>query len=220
VTAAGGPPVPPPPRIATPAAGRPPVGGGPAAAGGGIIRTIVTLILAGIGVLIGATLVGAVLAFTGSPAACADRVITPSAAASNELRTAWRQYGQQAASGNAQVTFTEVQVTSRGVEYIDQKDVPVDGLQVYFCGEGYAEASGEVSILGLKSKVVVRGTLDLTGDQPRIQIDEVNAGNLPSAVAKPVIDAILDTGNFRTLDIDEPIGRLTYTEGSVTVSAR
>jgi hypothetical protein len=177
-------------------------------------------VLGGLGVIIGAILVGGVLVFAGSPAACVDRVIEPSTAASNDLRAAWRTYGQQAASGNATVTFNEQQVTSRGVEYINEKDVPVDELQVYFCPAGYAEGSGKVSILGLKSKVVVRGTLDLSGPQPRIQIDEVRAGSLPSSIAKPVVDTILDTGNFRTLNLREPIATIRYADGTVTVTSR
>jgi hypothetical protein len=195
---------------------RPPARGG----GRGLIGTIVILILGGVGVIIGAVLVGGVLVFAGSPATCVDRQIVPSSASSNELRAAWRTYGQQAASGNATVTFTEQQVTSRGVEYITEKSVPVEELQVYFCPGGFAEASGEIKILGLKSKVVVRGTLDLSGARPRIQINDVRAGSLPSAVAKPVVDTILDTGNFRTLNLSEPIARLTYGDGTVTVNSR
>jgi hypothetical protein len=89
---------------------------------------------------------------------------------------------------------------------------------VYFCPQGYAEASGKVKILGLKSKVVVRGTLDLSGPQPEIVIQSVRAGNLPSAAAKPVVNAVLNAGNLKTLDIDERITNLAITDGQAAVT--
>ncbi len=84
----------------------------------------------------------------------------------------------------------------------------VDDLQVYFCPSGVAEASGKIKVAGLKSKVVV----------PRIQIDEVRAGNLPSFIAKPAVDAILNTGNFRTLDLNEKLISIQYTDGKATIT--
>jgi len=96
--------------------------------------------------------------------------------------------------------------------------VAVDDLQVYFCPSGVAEASGKIKVAGLKSKVVVRGTLDLSGAKPKIQIDEVRAGNLPSSIAKPAVDAILNTGNFRTLDLNEKLISIQYTDGKATIT--
>ena len=72
-------------------------------------------------------------------------------------------------------------------------------------------------MLGIKSKVVVRGTLDLSGSKPQIQIDSVRAGNLPSSVAKPAVDLILNTGNLRTLDLDEHLISIQFTDGTATV---
>ena len=148
------------------------------------------------------------------PQACAARDIQYSAAASQELRAQWRAIAQRGGT----VNFTETQATSRGIDYINEKDAPVEDLQVYFCPQGYAEASGKVKILGMKSKVVVRGTLDLSGPQPQIDIQSVRAGNLPSAAARPVVNAILNAGNLKTLDIDERITQLQYTDGQVAVA--
>ncbi len=184
---------------------------------GGVARTVLILILGGLVVLIGLVIAGAALIFTGSPAACADRVITPDAASSRQLRAQWRDYGQQAARGPAEVTFTEQQVTSRGVEYVGEKNVSVEELQVYFCPDGTAEASGKIEVLGMKAKVVLRGTLDISGDRPRIQIHGARAGNLPAAIAKPAVDLILDTDNLRALNIKEPIGSITYSDGRTRI---
>ena len=106
------------------------------------------------------------------------------------------------------------------MEYVTAKNAPVDDLQVYFCPNGTAEAAGTLSVAGIKSKVVAQGTLDLSGEKPRIQIDEIRAGNLPSAVAKPAIELVLNTGNLRTLDLGAPIKSITYSDGRVTITSR
>jgi hypothetical protein len=175
------------------------------------------LAIATIAALLGALIAAAALIFTGSPAACVDRVVPTSAAASQELRAAWKQFGAQAARGPATITVTETQATSRGVEYVDDKGAPVDELQVYFCPAGYGEASGKISVLGLKTRVVVRGTLDLSGSKPQIQIDSVRAGNLPSFIAKPAVDVILNTGDLRTLDLKEHLTSIQFSDGAATV---
>lgn len=201
-----------------PAAGGAAAGAGAGAAAGaaaaGGLPPLITIILGALGTLIGLILVGGLLIFTGTPQACAARDIQYSAAASQELRAQWRALAQRGGTGN----FNEVQATSRGVDYINEKDAPVEELQVYFCPQGYAEASGKVKIMGLKSKVVVRGTLNLSGAQPEIEIQSVRAGNLPSAAARPVVNAILNAGNLKTLDINERITQLTYTDGQVAVT--
>jgi hypothetical protein len=175
------------------------------------------LVIASIAAALGALIVMVALVFTGSPSACVDRAVPVSPAASQQLRAAWRNFGQQTAREPASITITETQATSRGVDYIEEKDAPVEELQVYFCPGGYAEASGKISILGAKTKVVVRGTLDLSGSQPEIQIDSVRAGNLPSVIAKPAVDVVLNTGNLRTLDLKEHLTSIQFTDGAATV---
>jgi hypothetical protein len=182
-----------------------------------MIRTILILVIAGIAAAVGGIIVIGVMVFTGSPAACVDREVPVSAAASQELRSAWNAFGAQAARGPASITITETQATSRGVDYVEEKDAPVEDLQVYFCPGGYGEASGRISVLGAKAKVIVRGTLDLSGPSPRIQIDSVRAGNLPSFIAKPAVDLILNTGDLRTLDIDEHLTGIQFGDGTANV---
>ena len=186
--------------------------GAGAAAGG--LPPIIVIILGAFGTVIGLIFIGGILIFTGSPQPCAARNIQYSAAASQELRTQFKALAVRGGTGN----FNETQATSRGIDYINEKDAPVEELQVYFCPQGYAEASGKVKVLGLKTKVVVRGTLDLSGPQPVIDIQSVRAGNLPSAAARPVVNAILNVGNLKTLDIDERITQLVYTDGQVAVT--
>jgi hypothetical protein len=206
---------PPPPPVRGPGLAGPGLAGaGVGAAAGGGLPPIIVIILGGLGTIIGLILVGAILIFTGSPSPCAARSIQYSAAASQELRANFKALAARGGTGN----FNETQATSRGIDYINEKDAPVEDLQVYFCPGGYAEATGKVKILGMKSKVVVRGTLDLSGPQPQIDIQSVRAGNLPSAAARPVVNAILNAGNLKTLDIAERITQLQYSDGSVAVT--
>jgi hypothetical protein len=168
--------------------------------------------------LIGAVVIGTVLVLTGNPSACVDRQVPVSAAESQRLKAEWDQFSAASRQGNATILITESEATSRGVEYVDEKDAPVEDLQVYFCPGGYAEASGKVKAVGISAKVIVRGTLDLSGDQPQIQVDEIRAGNLPSAVAKPAVNFVLDRADFKTLDLDEHLTSISYADGTATVA--
>src|SRR3989304_3918379 len=89
------------------------------------------------------------------------------------------------AGGRGGLGVSELQATSGGVAFLDGGDVPVDELQVCFCPDGSAEASGKIDVAGLSAKIVVKGTLDLSGDKPRIEIESVRAGSLPSAAPNP-----------------------------------
>ena len=183
-----------------------------------LLKAVATLLFGGLAVVVILVVIGAVLAFSGSPEPCIDRESVPSTAASDELDAAWRAFRARAAAGPAELRVSELQATSRGVAYLDEKDVPVDRLQVYFCPDGSAEASGEIDMAGVSAKVVVKGTLDLSGDEPRIEIESVRAGSLPSAVAKPAVDLILDTGNVRTLDLDVNLTAIEFSDGQATLS--
>ena len=158
-----------------------------------LLKAVATLLFGGLAVVVILVVIGAVLAFSGSPEPCIDRESVPSTAASDELDAAWRAFRARAAAGPAELRVSELQATSRGVAYLDEKDVPVDRLQVYFCPDGSAEASGEIDVAGLSAKVVVKG-------------------------AKPAVDLILDTGNVRTLDLDVNLTAIEFSDGQATLS--
>ena len=185
-----------------------------------IIRIILISLATLVGLIVGGILMGAVLVFTGSPKACADRTIPVSSAAAQQSRTLWNEFKADARSGSASVTFNETQVTSRGVEWIDEKDAPVEDLQVYLCPSGYGEATGTVSYLGQDIKVLARGTLDLSGDKARIEVKSVEAGNLPSAVGTRIINTILNTNDLKTLTFSVKPDTITIVDQSVTLTKK
>lgn len=185
---------------------------------GRIIRLILIAILSGVGMLLGAAIVGIILLFRDvSPPVCAARSAAPSTAASQQLRAAWRTFGAQAAAGPATITVSEVQATSRGVEFVNEQDAPVKNLQIRFCDGGFAEAAGSVKILGREVDTVVRGTLDLSGPRPRVRLTSVRAGGLPDWAGRPLVNQVLDTGGLRTLPIKEHLTSITYTGTSATI---
>jgi len=170
------------------------------------------------GAIIGSVLIGAILVFTGKPSPCVDRFIPVSAAASARTDDKWDAFKAQAASGNATVTYTEIEITSRGVAYLDEKDVPLSDLQVFFCPRGYAEATGTIRGLGRDINVLVRGTLDLSGTKPRIHIMSVRAGNLPAFVATRLVNQVLDRSDVKTLNLSVPLKSVAIADGTATLT--
>jgi hypothetical protein len=173
-----------------------------------------------IGVGLGATLVGGALIFTGNPSSCVDRQIQPSTAARQALRDQWDAFEADAASGKATITFDETGVTSRGVEYIDEKDLPLEDLQVHFCPDGLGEARATVKGPGLNVHVLLRGTLDLSGNKPRIDVREIKAGNLPNLFGGTdwIINNVVKKGNADILDVNPHLLSLEIKDGSATLT--
>ena len=147
-----------PPRPGTiPGQVLPGAGRGGTSIGTWITRIIATVIGLGGGIII---LIGILIA-TGDPAACVDRRSAVSQSAVDSLQLKWDTF--KAAGSPASVQFTEAEVTSRGVAYLDERDVPIKDLQVYFCPDGKAEAKGKVNVLSRDVSVLIRGTLDAAG---------------------------------------------------------
>lgn len=178
------------------------------------IIALVTLV----GLGIGATIVGGILIFTGSPSPCADREVEPSSAASQQLRAQWDDFEARAAVGQAQITFDELGVTSRAVEYVEEKDIPLEDLQVYFCPDGLGEAIGTIKTPGPDISVLLRGTLDLSGEKPRIDVQTIKAGNFPGFGTTWIINNIIKRGDADILDLEPNLISLEISDGSATLT--
>ena len=190
----------------------PPVSAAPGWTLATLIKWIILAVLGVFGAILGALVIAAILLVTGSPQPCVDRQNAYAAGASADLRARWELFKDQTADGPANIVMSELEVTSRGIEYIDEKDLPVKDLQVYFCPDGHAEAVGRIEILGLDSNVVVEGTLDLSGERPQIRVTRVRAGNLPSAVGTRAVNLVLDQGDARTLQLGPKITSIGYAD--------
>jgi hypothetical protein len=118
------------------------------------------------------------------------------------------------------ITFDEVGVTSRGVEYINEKDLPLKDLQVHFCPDGLGEATGTINTPGPDIHVVLRGTLDLSGAKPRIDVREIKAGNLPNLFGGTdwIINNIVKKSNADILDVEPHLTSIVIEDGSATLT--
>lgn len=179
--------------------------------GGWITRILVGVIGFGAGMVV---LIGVLIA-TGDPKACADRrsVVSSDAVASLQLK--WDQF--KAAGPGSSVQFTEAEVTSRGVQYLDEKDVPIKDLQVYFCPDGKAEAKGFVTILGRDINILLRGSLDVSGGQNTIVVDSVEAGNLPPFIGTTIVNQVIDRNNVRDLPLGVTLTSSVSEDGTHTL---
>lgn len=176
-----------------------------------ITRILVTLVglAGGLAVLIG------ILIATGDPAACVDRRSAVSQDAVDSLQAKWDDF--KAAGPGAAMAITEPEATSRGVAYLEERDVPIKDLQVYFCPDGMAEAKGKVNVLGRDVSIVVRGYLDVSGGQNRIVVDELKAGNLPPWLGTAVVNQVIDRNNVRDLPLGLTLSSSTSTDGVHTL---
>jgi len=170
-------------------------------------------------ILVVAVSLSAFLILTGKPKACVDRAVNPAPPPSQELQANWQQMRAQVAAGQTiSLAVTELQATSRGVEYLDESDVPVDDFVIHFCPDHSAEAQGRIDVLGLGSNVLVKGRLDVSGEKPRVKLDSFKAGNFPSFIAKRAVQLLLDEKDVRTLDLFDNIEDVEYRDGEVVVT--
>ncbi len=193
------------------------VGGGGISIGS-VVTAVVILIVGGVAAIVVATVVSGVLVLSGTPTPCVDREIPVSAAASQAFDDKWDAFHDQIKVAPSAVTFSETEVTSRGVDYLDDAGVPVDDVQIYLCPQGYGEMTGTMSLAGLDADVLIRGTVDVSGDDPSVDIDKIEAGNLPSFIATNLVNAVLDQGGVKTFETDDNLTSIVITDGSVTVA--
>ena len=179
-----------------------------------IIVKIFGIIVAVVVVIV---VVGALLVVAGKPASCVDRMATVSPAASQALRSKWDQFKVQAAARPASVTFNESEVTSRGVEFLQGQQMAVEGLQVFLCQEGYAQATGVYTGAGVGIDVLVQGTLDLSGPNPRLDFQKIQAGNLPGFLTTGRLAGILSE-DAKTLRLGVKLTSITLGDGQVTLA--
>lgn len=114
--------------------------------------------------------------------------------------------------------FTESEAASRAVEFLDEHDAPIENLKVCF-HENQASASGTVDIpFGPNVDAKLTGTLDLTGDTPKLNVD-IDVGSVPGFVTGAVewfVERIADD-QLVEIDLEEHDYRLEFAEGTATL---
>jgi hypothetical protein len=187
-------------------------------------RLVLTIVGGIVGVVVLLAVLLVLAAFAGSPGECdsGDREVETSSALAQQLQAKLDQFDDQLDAGQAaSITFDESEATSRGREFLEEKDAPIDDLKVCFNPEG-PSASGKVSaVAGLDLDVKVSGKVNLSGEHPRIDDIDIDVGQVPGFVTGGLEGLIEDVINDQLdhIDIEHQLG-ITFSEGTATLSGQ
>jgi hypothetical protein len=160
------------------------------------------------------------LAFTGGPGACTPGggAIDISDAQSQSFTQKWDQLDASLDAGNAtSISLSESEISSRADRYIRDKGGDVSDVRVCI-HNGFGEVTGKVDASVAEAKFKVKGTVDLTGDHPNANFDDIEVGNIPSAVIGPFENLVEDAIQELLDDINLKHSYTpTLQEGSVTI---
>jgi len=186
------------------------------------------LVLAAVGAIVGVVallvVVTVVAAFAGSPGGCdsGDREVQTNSALAQQLQAKLDQFDEQLDAGQAaSFTFDESEATSRGREFLEEKNAPIEDLKVCLNPEG-PSASGKLSaVLGLDVKVKVSGKANLSGEHPRVDDIDIDVGRVPGFITGGLEGLIEDVINDQLdhIDIEHQLA-ITFGEGTATLSGQ
>ena len=189
---------------------------------GRIILVIGSLII--LTVALGGVIGG--LAITGGPDDCTPGggPIEVSDAMSDRFQQKWDQFDEALDAGSpSSVTFSESEVTSRAVNWINNEGGPdFDDAQICI-HDGYGEATATLRSWGIFDvKFKLRGTVALSGNSLLVDIDDIDIGNVPDPLhlwLEGQFEDPVDEG-LDNLDLEPHTYTLILTEGSATVEGQ
>jgi hypothetical protein len=184
----------------------------------------ISVAVAAIGFVVIFGIVITVLAFSNGPGHCTPGggPITVNAANAEKFDQKWDDFDAVLDGGSpSSVALSERELSSRADKYF-REEKALDFRDVRVCiHDGYGEATGTLdAILGLQVEVKLKGTMDLTGDTPKTEIDDIEFGKVPGWLVD-VTDAIFGAED----DIDEALEDIdlkhtytpTLTEGQAQI---
>jgi hypothetical protein len=167
-----------------------------------------------------------------NPVTGEERPIARDSTTAQAFQQAWINTAGQIAGGapDATVALDEARVTARAAEYLEERDAPIEDLVICFHG-GEAEARATVEAPGLsglplvgdafKTNAKLTGTVDLSGQAPRLIVHDFDAGHLPGFLEDQVRDQVEDAVNDRLSGLRIVHQYETaFTEGTATVVVR
>lgn len=187
-------------------------------------RLVLTAVGAVVGIVALLVVVAVLMAFVGNPGECdnGDREVVVSSALAQGLQDKLDTLNEQLGAGQAaSFTFDESEATSRGREFLEEKNAPIDGLKVCFSPEG-PSASGKVSaVAGLDLDVKASGKVDLSGEHPRVENLDIDVGRVPGLVTGGLEGLIKDVINDQLdhIDVEHQL-TITFGEGTATLSGQ
>jgi len=193
-----------------------------------MILTPFRLVLAAVGIIVGGAALVAVLtvgaAFIGSPGGCdsGGREVQTSSALAQQFQGKLDTFNDQLDAGQpASFTFDESEATSRGRQFLDDENAPINDLKVCLNPEG-PSASGNLSaVLGLDVSVKVSGQLDLSGGHPHVDDLAVDVGGAPGFITggfEGLVQGVIND-QLAHIDTDHQLS-ITFGEGTATLSGQ
>jgi hypothetical protein len=147
----------------------------------GVIVGVVTLVVV-LGVIVFA------LAAIGGPGECTSggAEIAVSAANADAFDRKWKEFDNALNSGSpSSVTFNESEITSRAERFIEDEAGDIGHVRICV-HDGFGELTGRVgAFLGIDVDFSATGTVDLSGDHPVVDFDDIEIGSVPGFVVGP-----------------------------------
>ncbi len=154
----------------------------------GIVLTAIAVILIAAVIFIGANVI---LAFSGGPGPCTPGggLIIVNAANADGFQQKWDAFdGVLDGGSSSSVAFNESEVSS----FVDREfDSPINDPRICIY-DGNGEGTATLDILGLSVKIKVTGNVDLSGEHPVAEIDDIEIGNVPGFITEMIEDFITD----------------------------
>jgi hypothetical protein len=193
-----------------------------------MILTPFRLVLGVVGIVVGGAALVVVLtaaaAFVGSPGGCdsGGREVQTGDALAQQFQGKLDVFNDQLDAGQpASFTFDESEATSRGRQFLDDQNAPINDLKVCFNPDG-PSASGNLSaVLGLDVSVKVSGQLDLSGEHPHVNDLAIDVGGAPGFITgsfKGVVEGVIND-QLAHIDTDHQLS-ITFGEGAATLSGQ
>ena len=188
------------------------------------------IILSVFGLIVLAVALGGVLgglAITGGPGDCEPGGVGPivvSDAMSDAFQQKWDVFDATLDAGSpASVTFSESEVTSRAVAWINSAGGPdFDDARVCI-HDGYGEATGTLRSWGIFDvKFKLRGTVELSGNRLLTDIEDIDIGNVPDPLHlwfEGQLEDPIEEG-LDNLGLEPHTYTVTLTEGMATIDGQ
>lgn len=147
------------------------------------------------------------LIFVGGPSmdeTCDGRAVVISAAGTAAFDTKWDTFDAALDAGTpSTVSFNESEITSRAETFLLENDVDVEGLLVCLrSGEGEAVGEFDFPILPGGVRARIRGTVDLSGSSPELDVTDFDVGSVPGFFANLARGAITGAAQDALDDLD------------------
>ncbi len=170
----------------------------------GVALTAIIVIVIAAVIFVGANVI---LALSGGPGPCTPGggPITVNAANAQSFGDKWMTLSDTLDTGSpASANFNESEVSS----FVDREvGSPFSDPRICI-HDSFGEGTATLDILGLSVKIKVTGNVDLSGEHPVAEIDDIEVGNVPGFITDFIEDFITDfiTDETNKVDLDH-----TYT---------